>query len=109
LLFDHVDEGRAAGYFVIDVQKTVDRPARRAVLLVRFQAVRVKPSRAKEQRCDPVDLYLISATEPLGEGSPVEHPIEWRLLTNMEVGSFADALEFTGINAVGRSRPFTKF
>lgn len=63
----------------------------RVCLDVRFKQIRVLPPIGKQKRYPPLELSVIHATEvdpPSGR-----KPIEWKLLTDIQVQSFEQAIE----------------
>lgn len=76
----------------LDLPRQGDRRARRATVLVRCQALRLRPPRRRAQeRLPAVPLWVVWVIE---DGPPTgEDPIEWRLLTTCPVETAADAAE----------------
>jgi hypothetical protein len=87
-----VEHQPVAGQLLVEVKREADRPARQATVEVRFCVVTVQPPRyrAKEGLAEvPLWAVLVREVNP----PPGEKPIEWLLLTNVAVTSFAEACE----------------
>lgn len=89
-LWEHVEKQPICAVQVIEVPRTNKRKARRAVLEVRFAPVELRAPNRK-RRLGPVKLWAILAKEV----DPPEdaQPLEWMLLTTLEVASAEQALE----------------
>ena len=86
-----------AGQTVVDVVARPGRPARRAVLTVRFGAVRLRQPKLGADRKDPpeVSLNLVEVREM---DPPDGHdPLHWRLYTTHAVRTVEDALAIVGM------------
>ena len=87
-----------AGQTVIDVVARPGRPARHAVLTVRFGAVRLRQPKLGADRKDPpeVSLNLVEVREmdPPADG---QDPLHWRLYTTHAVRTVEDALAIVGM------------
>ena len=87
-----------AGQTVIDVVARPGRPARHAVLTVRFGAVRLRQPKLGDDRKDPpeVSLNLVEVREmdPPADG---QDPLHWRLYTTHAVRTVEDALAIVGM------------
>lgn len=71
------------------------RSARDATLEVRWTSVELKPPHRKDRKLTPVTVQVVRVTEinpPEGQ-----EPIDWILLTSLEVGSFQEACEIIGL------------
>jgi hypothetical protein len=66
------------------------RAARHAKLEVRYSAVSLKPPKAKG--FEPIALWAVYAQE-VGHSPSVKSPLEWMLLTTVEVSDFAQATQ----------------
>jgi hypothetical protein len=87
-------EGQAiAGYLTVHIPPNQNRAARTATVSIRFTQVKLKPPwRPNQKKLPVVTLNAILVREdnpPPG----VAEPIEWLLLTNTSVTTFADALQ----------------
>ena len=85
-----------AGEFTLDVPARPKQPARQAHLQVRFaQTTLCLPHRCQQQpetkNLPRVPVYVVSVIEP----NPPEDitPLNWLLLTNVEVSNFSEALQ----------------
>lgn len=86
----HVESQPVAGQLEVKVPRRGNRPARVAVLEVRWAAVQVRPPKRKGQ-LPPVALWAVLAREV---GAPAgTDPLEWMLLSTEPVQDFAGALE----------------
>jgi hypothetical protein len=92
-IFDPADRLRSKGTYAL-VVKTSDGGSRTAKISVKYYPVTVRPSVAKKE-LEPVAAWVIVATEvstpPKGEDQ-----IDWKLLTDLEIPSFENALEKIG-------------
>ena len=85
-----------ADYLTVQITGNNTRPARQATVSVRFVAVTLRPPwRPNGVKLPAITLNAISVRE---EDPPaeVEEPIEWLLLTNTGVASFAEAQQVIG-------------
>jgi hypothetical protein len=100
-LWDHVRKQPEKGSYTIDIPKRKKtkhckaRKARTATVTVRFGSFLFNPPQnnakhASEQRPD-LDMYAVYVLEPNPPDG--EEPVEWMLLTNIRVKSFAEAYE----------------
>lgn len=80
----------AAGQHIIEVRDDAGDIVKVA-LDVRFKDIRVLPPIGKQKRYPSLDLTVIHAVEPSAPKG--RKPIEWNLLTDLPVGSCADAVE----------------
>ncbi len=89
-LFTHMHQQPIAAERVVDVPRTKKGKARSATLGIRFAAVRLSPPR-KKAKLEPIDLWAVLASEV----DPPEgvSPLEWMLLTTIEVTTPEDAFE----------------
>ena len=95
-LRDLVSHVPLAGELTLDVPAGPERPARQAHLQVHFAQTTLRlPHRCKQRpetkNLPPVSVYLVSVIEP----DPPDDvtPLNWLLLTNVEVSNFSDALQ----------------
>ncbi|MBI5478961.1 MAG: IS4 family transposase, partial [Deltaproteobacteria bacterium] len=90
LLWDRLSAEPVAGHQVLVVPRQGSRPRRTATLSVRYAQVRLKPPGRRPQQ--PVRVWAVYARE---EDPPadVASPLEWMLLTTVEVSSFEQAIE----------------
>lgn len=85
------------GRLSVDIQRADDRPARQAVLTLRFATVTVLPpkDRLESKGWQPVELQAILAREE-EPPSGVSEPIYWLLLTTLPVANADDAARCVG-------------
>jgi hypothetical protein len=89
-LESEMDEVRVKGTHRIEVRDRKGDP-REVVLELRYRRVRLLPPVAKQKQYPPVELTVIYAQE---QGTPKDRErIDWRLLTDLPVGSPAEAIE----------------
>ena len=75
----------------LHVPRTAERPARQTRLSVRFCAVELRPPRNGPGGRPPLRVWAVLARE---EHPPTGvEPLEWMLLTTMEVHTFSEAME----------------
>ena len=91
-LWETVQQAPIAGQYTLTVQRKEDKPARQAMMSVRFNQVMVQPPRNRRGRSSlpAVALTVVWAQEevpPLGVT-----PVQWLLLTTVAVNSLTDAL-----------------
>lgn len=89
-LWDRVARQEVSGIQELNVPRKGSRPARVARLEVRFAPVSLKPP-ARKAKLPDLSLWAILARE-LDPPAGVE-PVEWMLLTTMEVTTFEQAVE----------------
>ncbi len=85
-----------ADYLTVQITGNNTRPARQATVSVRFVAVTLRPPwRPNGLKLPAITLnaILVREEDPPAE---VEEPIEWLLLTNTAVASFAEAQQVIG-------------
>ncbi len=90
-LWPEVERQAVVGYLGVHITGNDQRQARDATVSVRFTSVTLKPPwRPNGLKLPPVSLNAILVRE---ENPPadVDEPIEWLLLTNVPVTSFAEA------------------
>ena len=79
------------GMRAVDVPRTADRPARQAQLSVRSCAVELRPPRNAASAQRSMRVWAILAREQ--EAPAGVEPLEWMLLTTIEVRTFDQAME----------------
>jgi hypothetical protein len=88
LLWDFMEKQKVAGSLKIHLPRRGSRKARDAWVDIRFAEVTLKPP--KRFRLNPsITIWAVYVTEEAGEA--VASPIEWMLLTTVEVKGFEDA------------------
>lgn len=75
----------------VSIPRKGSRPARMAKLEIRFAPVRLEPPKRKKH-LTAVEIWAVYARET-DYSSEVKSPLEWMLLTTVEVSTFKDALE----------------
>jgi hypothetical protein len=81
------------GMMPLELARTAKRPAHRAHLEVRYAEVSLRAPKRKPQ-LGAVRVWVVTAVEV---GAPAgAEPVEWRLITTVEVKSLARALEVIG-------------
>lgn len=94
-LNDVVTSQPIAGEIVVKVPKRDGAPVREATLSVQFVKTRLLPPNRKKaataQKLPPVDVDVVCVTEPNPPSDTL--PLQWVLITNVEVTDFADAVE----------------
>jgi hypothetical protein len=78
------------GILPLELPRTAKRKARSAKLEVRYAEVQLQAPKRKPQ-LGSVQVWVVTAVE-VG-APPGEEPVEWRLITTLEVQSLAQALE----------------
>lgn len=89
-LWDKLSNEPVAGFQEIYIPRKGSLPARTAKLAVHFAKVTLKPP--KEKQLPPVTLWAVYARE-VDYSSEVKSPLEWMLLTTVEVSTFEQATE----------------
>ena len=100
-LWDYVTEQPPSGSMRVQIQRNSDRAAREAVCTLRYVKVTLQPpkNRAKSEQLIPIEvvaLHVIEESQP-EDGSA---PIEWLLLTTLDIPSLERAIEVVGWYAV---------
>jgi hypothetical protein len=91
LLWKVVESQKQTDVREVHVPRTAERPARHARLTVRFCAVELRPPRNGPGGRQPLPIWAVLARE---EHPPTGvEPLEWMLLTTMEVRTCAQAME----------------
>jgi hypothetical protein len=89
-LFETIQAQPICGYQIVKLPRQKDRPARQAKLAIRFAAMNLCPPQDKAQR-SPIAIWAVLAQE---EDAPKgTEPVEWLLLTTIEVENFEQACE----------------
>lgn len=89
-LWDHMRGQDVIVERVVDVPRTKSGPARRATLAIRFSTVMLKPPK-RARPIATIELWAVLATE-IDPPADVT-PLEWMLLTTLEVATADDAIE----------------
>ena len=89
-LFAHMHHQPIAAERVVDIPRTNKSKARSATLEIRFSAVRLSPPRNKA-KLEPIDLWAVLASEV--DAPDDVSPLQWMLLTTIEVTTPEDAYE----------------
>ena len=78
-----------AGYIELAIPRKDSSPGRIAKLQIRYAAVELTPPKT---HTEPISMWAVYARE-VNHGSEVKSPLEWMLLTTIEVSSFEQARE----------------
>jgi hypothetical protein len=89
-LWAQIERQEPVGTQALRVPRQPGQPARVAQLEVRFAALTLRPPKRKRP-LGPVRVWAVQAREIAAP--PGVEPLEWMLLTTLEVGSFAQATE----------------
>jgi Druantia protein DruA/Transposase Tn5 dimerisation domain/Transposase DNA-binding len=89
-LRDHVAAQGVSGKLELSIPRKGTRPQRSAELEVRFTPVQLQPPNGTQH--PPVSLWVVQAVEAKPSSS-TKDPLEWTLLTSVEVSSFEQAAE----------------
>ena len=89
-LWDKMSTQPLAGELELVVPRRGSQPKRRAHLELRYAKVTLKPPQKK--KLEPVPIWAVYAKE-VGAPATVEKPLEWLLLTTVEVSTFEHATE----------------
>jgi hypothetical protein len=92
-LWDFMPAQAVAGTQVVSIPRRGSRPARKATLKVRHARVQLHPP--KDKPLAPVSLWAVYAVE-VNHDVSVKNPLEWMLLTTVDVSSFEQATERLG-------------
>jgi hypothetical protein len=92
-LWEHLAAAAVAGELDIQVPRRKGKPARRAVLSVRYRRVSLQPPRSRYQEKDlePVTVWAVYAHEE--HPPPGQEAVSWMLLTTVPVATFDEATE----------------
>jgi hypothetical protein len=85
-----VESADVAGIYTLDVVAKQGRAARQAKMAVRFARVTIRLQDSRSRHVREVEATAVLAREE-GTTPPNEKPLDWLLLTNGTVTSFADA------------------
>jgi len=92
-LSDFIGKIGASGKIKVEVPSKNNEPERVAVCTVKHSSFKMHPPKGfkgpKQDRNSPLTLHVINVKE---NNSNSEYPLEWTLLTNIEIKSFKDAL-----------------
>lgn len=83
----------AQGSYTLNITSSQKRAARKAKILVKFYKVTIIPPIAKARDYQPLEIYVVSAKERKTKNVPEKERVNWKLLTNMAVEKFEQALE----------------
>ena len=86
-LFEYIKKLNPAGIIELDIRKRVKQIARKALLSVSFSKVKILGP--KNRKCEQIEcnvVYVIEKNPPENQ-----EPLEWILLTSIDVTSFEDA------------------
>lgn len=89
-LWTRMSREPVAGYQQVAIPKEGDRAKRTAKLEVRYASVTLKPPEGKNLK--PVNVWAVYARE-IEHAPDVKEPLEWMLLTTVEVSTFEHAIE----------------
>jgi len=90
-LWQWVARGPVEGVIPVELPRTAKRlRARTAKIQVRYAEVQLQPPKRKP-KLGPVTVWVVTATE-VG-APPGEEPVDWKLITTVEVKTLAQALE----------------
>jgi hypothetical protein len=89
-LWDEMAQKQVAGTLQIHVPRSGSRKARDTFVDIRFGKVRLKRPKRSTATMPYIDAWAVYALEQPGQ-QKVASPIEWLLLTTVEVEGFADA------------------
>lgn len=91
--FDRLSTVRTSGTYSLEIKANRHRSARTAKIAVRFYKVRLIPPLDKSKKYESTEVYVVSARENSPNVSTSKSDkISWKLLTNMPVKTFSDAL-----------------
>jgi hypothetical protein len=79
------------GKLKIRIPRQGSRPARDVTLEVRFAQVSIRPPQTKPD-LEPVEIFAVYARE-VGFAASVKEPVDWMLLTTVDVSDFESAVE----------------
>ena len=93
-LWEAIRSVDSRGNMTVEVKRNPMRPARTAILSIRYRTITIQPpqNRTKKEQLVPITLQAILVRE---EDSPPEiEPIEWLLLTTLEVSTVEDVNKY---------------
>jgi len=83
-------EAQVDGIHRVEIRDNKGKPSM-AILVVKYQKIRVLPPAGKSKNYPPLTLTVVHARE---RGEPLQRErIEWKLITNLAIGSFEAAIE----------------
>ncbi len=88
-VFDRVSRTAPCGEYKLHLPKTHKRKSRITKIKVRYYKVKILPPIDKRKEYPPIELYVVSAKEH----SSMTDRVDWKLLTNLPVDCFEEALE----------------
>jgi Druantia protein DruA/Transposase Tn5 dimerisation domain/Transposase DNA-binding len=88
-LWEHMDGEPVAGYIEVAIPGKGSVAARTAKLQIHYAAVELTPPK---DYTEPLSMWAVYARE-VDHGSEIKSPLEWMLLTTVEVSSFEQAQE----------------
>lgn len=91
--FSKLSRIAAKGSYTLHISSSQKRTARKAKIFVKFYKVQLIPPIAKARDYQPLEVYVVSAQERRSKKVPEKDRINWKLLTNMCVESFEQAIE----------------
>jgi hypothetical protein len=92
-LWPKVERQRTTGFLTVHITPNQKRAARTAQVSLRFTTVKLKPPWRPEQKKLPVVTLQAILVREDNPPAGVDEPIEWLLLTNTPVETFADAVQ----------------
>jgi Transposase DNA-binding/Transposase Tn5 dimerisation domain len=100
-LWEYVTAQAPAGSMQVRIQRNSDRNEREATCTVRYAAITLQPPvrRANKESLEAIQVVAIHVSE-VGLSTDGSSPIEWLLLTSLEVATLADAITCVGLYAV---------
>ncbi len=90
-IWDKMKKKDVAGYKEVLIPRKGNRAERIAKLEIRFSSVTIDPPKQKKG-FEPIKVWCVY-THEVDYGKEVNEPIEWMLLTTIEVKSFEEAVE----------------
>jgi len=90
LLWDKMAASRVKGQREIYIPRSGSRKARTAKVEIRFDLVKLTPPQGK--KLPPIKIWAVYVVE-VEHGPEVTKPIEWMLLTTVQVSTFKQAVE----------------
>lgn len=84
-------EEPVSGTVELQIPRQKERPARKATLEIRFAKLSLAPPKSKPN-LDAVEVWAVHARE-VGHEPTVKEPVDWLVLTTVEVRNFDEAVE----------------
>jgi len=81
-----------SGHLELQLPKTNKRPPRKARLEIRYARLSLKPPRDSKKQMSPISISAVYCRE-VDHDPDVDDPIDWMLLTPLNVSSFEEAVE----------------